>query len=139
MATKTFNTRLQLKYDTYANWTVNNPVLMSGEVAIATIPTATGDVKQAPSVLMKVGDGTNHYNDLQFVSGLAANVSSWALAATKPTYAATEITGLDEFIKIKIRDTIKNEYCKNNNIKLIRIPYWKINDIENIITNIKYE
>ena len=47
--------------------------------------------------------------------------------------------GLDEFIKIKIRDIIKNEYCKNNNIKLIRIPYWKINDIENIITNIKYE
>ena len=47
--------------------------------------------------------------------------------------------GLDEFINIKIRDTIKNEYCKNNNIKLIRIPYWEFDGIENIITNIKYE
>ncbi len=26
-------------------------------------------------------------------------------------------------------DSIKNEYCKNNNIPLIRIPYWHCNDI----------
>ena len=30
----------------------------------------------------------------------------------------------DEFDKVKIRDKIKDEYCKNNNITLIRIPYW---------------
>lgn len=41
--------------------------------------------------------------------------------------------GLDGFINTKIRDTIKNEYCKNNNIKLIRIPYWEIDNIENIL------
>lgn len=32
-------------------------------------------------------------------------------------------------------DEIKNEYCKNNNIKLVRIPYWNINDIETILSN----
>ena len=101
MANKTLNTRISLKYDTYENWSTNNPVLLSGEVAIATVPSATGSVKQAPSVLMKVGDGTNKYNDLQFVSGLAANVSSWALAAVKPGYSAEEITGLQEFISAK--------------------------------------
>ena len=105
MATKTLNTRLQLKYDSFQNWTTNNPVLMAGEVAIATVPTNTGDVKQTPAVLMKVGDGTSHYNDLKFVSGLAANVSSWALAATKPTYAATEITGLTDFVNGTVQDT----------------------------------
>jgi len=26
------------------------------------------------------------------------------------------------------RDKIKDEYCKKNNIKLIRIPYWEFND-----------
>lgn len=41
--------------------------------------------------------------------------------------------GLDKFIDIKIRDTIKTEYCKNNNIKLIRIPYWNFKNIEKII------
>ena len=30
-------------------------------------------------------------------------------------------------------DKIKNEYCKNNNINLIRIPYWEFNNIENIL------
>ena len=38
-----------------------------------------------------------------------------------------------EFVDIKIRDTIKTEYCKKNNIKLIRIPYWEINNIEEIL------
>ena len=41
--------------------------------------------------------------------------------------------GLDGFITTKIRDTIKNEYCKSKNIKLIRIPYWGFDNIENIL------
>ena len=31
------------------------------------------------------------------------------------------------------RDNIKTEYCKNNNIKLIRIPYWEFDNVENIL------
>lgn len=34
---KVFQTRIQLKYDTYANWSTNNPVLKAGEMAIATV------------------------------------------------------------------------------------------------------
>lgn len=41
--------------------------------------------------------------------------------------------GLDGFIDTKIRDTIKNEYCKKNNIPLIRIPYWEKENIEQIL------
>lgn len=33
------------------------------------------------------------------------------------------------------RDSIKNEYCKQNNIPLLRIPYWGFNNIEQILTN----
>lgn len=104
--TKTFNNvRLQLKYDTVANWTLNDPVLLEGEIAITTVPAASGDVKQAPAVLMKVGDGTSKYSELKFVSGLAANVHTWALAEKKPEYAASEITGLSDFIGAEIQDT----------------------------------
>lgn len=35
--------------------------------------------------------------------------------------------------EIQKRDSIKNEYCKENNIKLIRIPYWDFNNIEEIL------
>lgn len=35
--------------------------------------------------------------------------------------------------KTKAHDEIKNEYCKKNNIKLIRIPFWNYNKIESIL------
>lgn len=78
---KTLNTRIKLRYDLYSNWSTNNPVLLAGEVALAYIPTDnTLNVGQdvtgttPPQVLIKVGDGTNHYNDLKYVSALAADV-----------------------------------------------------------------
>ena len=105
MAEKTLNTRIALKYDTYENWKTHNPVLKAGEVAIATIPSNQDGVQNAPSILMKVGDGTSKYNALKFVSGLSADVHDWAKAATKPTYAASEITDLEAFIAGEIQDT----------------------------------
>lgn len=36
----------------------------------------------------------------------------------------------------KIHDTIKTQYCKNNNIRLIRIPYWDFDNIENILSQL---
>ena len=33
----------------------------------------------------------------------------------------------------KQNDNLKNEYCKNNNIKLVRIPYWNFDNIEKIL------
>ena len=41
--------------------------------------------------------------------------------------------GLDGFVSRVIRDTVKNEYCKDNNIKLIRIRYDQIDNIEQIL------
>lgn len=41
--------------------------------------------------------------------------------------------GLDAFIDRVIRDTVKNEYCKKNEIKLVRIPYYDFDNIENIL------
>ena len=105
MVEKILNTRIQLKYDSYENWKINNPILKRGEVAIATVPSNQDGVVNAPSLLMKVGDGINHYNDLQFLSGKAADVASWAKAAEKPTYAASEITGLSDYISGEIQDT----------------------------------
>lgn len=35
---------------------------------------------------------------------------------------------------VQKHDNIKDEYCKNNNIKLVRIPYWEMENIEEILT-----
>lgn len=47
-------------------------------------------------------------------------------------YAKTQ----DVLDKNKSHDKMKDDYCKNNNIKLFRIPYWKFNDINNEIEKI---
>ena len=113
----TLNTRIQLKYDTYTNWHTNNPVLKTGELAIAEIPADTGTVPNEPAYLLKVGNGTAHFNDLDWISGKAADVYSWAKAATKPTYQASEIQGLDDFISGEIQDTnTKYQIVKNGNM-----------------------
>ena len=104
-ATKTLNTRIQLKYDTFQNWSTNNPILLAGEIAVVEVPTAQGSVSQVPAVLIKVGNGTQAFNDLAWGSALAADVYPWAKASTKPTYQATEIEGLEDFIAGEINDT----------------------------------
>lgn len=38
-----------------------------------------------------------------------------------------------EFEEMKKRDTIKTKYCKDNNIPVLRIPYWDFNNIETIL------
>lgn len=98
MGKTTINTQFLLRYDTYTNWKTENPILGKGEVAIAEIATNADSVQNAPSVLFKVGDGTKHYNDLNFVSGLAADVYSWAKSSSKPSYTASEIENLTQFV-----------------------------------------
>lgn len=73
---KTLHTRIQLKYDTLANWTEKNTLLLSGEIAIATIATTDPANKQHPPVMFKVGPG--NFNNLEWASALAADVYSWA-------------------------------------------------------------
>lgn len=105
MATTTLNTRIQLKYDTYENWTTNNPVLLAGEVAVTTVQSAQAPVSQVPAILFKVGDGTNNFNALNWASAIAADVYPWAKASVKPTYQASEIEGLEDYISGQIEDT----------------------------------
>lgn len=105
MATTEFKARLVNKIDTYANWTSNNPVLLKGEIAIVDVPASTDVVQQEPAVLMKIGDGTKEFSELPWISAKSADVYSWALAPTKPTYQASEIEGLDAYISGKVEDT----------------------------------
>lgn len=52
------DSRIQMKQDTEANWTSNNPVLLDGETVISLQP--------GGAVRKKTGNGTSHYNQLNF-------------------------------------------------------------------------
>lgn len=78
-----FNTRIQLKHDTWANWDLNKDVvLLEGEIAIVTLPEEqdlSPDAGQKQSaVLIKVGDGTTTFENLPWLSAQAADVYNWA-------------------------------------------------------------
>lgn len=81
----TINTRILLRYDTYENWSKTdvelkggNFILKKGEVGFCEIPSDNTAATTAPTVLFKVGDGTNAFKDLKWASALAADVYSWA-------------------------------------------------------------
>lgn len=114
MADNTLNNiRLSLKYDTLANWNASSLVLNAGEVGIAVISgnkTLNGDIAQTPentppAIALKVGDGTHQFKDLPWLQAVAGDVYAWAKAANKPSYTATEISGLSDYISGQIKDT----------------------------------
>lgn len=98
MAKKILKTQIQLRYDTWENWSdesvpnqKGNLVLLQGEVGITYVPDNVDPIHNAPTILFKVGNGTSPFKDLNWASGLAADVYSWAKATTKPTYTYTEV------------------------------------------------
>ena len=95
--TKTLKTRIQLKYDTLANWNAvaSTFVPNKGEVCFVEIPTGDATATTAPTVLFKVGDGKATWGALKWGSALAADVYAWAKAANKPSYTASEV-GVNE-------------------------------------------
>ena len=67
--TNTLNTRIKLKYDSYANWIKADPILLLGELAVAYIPADTGAVREEPAYLLQLGDGSKQFSELDWVSG----------------------------------------------------------------------
>ena len=56
MADNIINAKIQEAYDTEANWTQNNPVLLAGQVAFSSDKYG----------YFKVGDGTKQWNQLDY-------------------------------------------------------------------------
>ncbi len=73
--TTEFNARVCTKIDSNDNYVVNDPTLLSGEVALVKVMSGNQSV-----VLAKVGDGLRKFSELNFVSGLSADVYDWAKA-----------------------------------------------------------
>ena len=102
---KILQTRIKLKYDSYENWTENNPILLAGELAavyVAAKPTKEVNSISAPQILFKVGDGQvsstgeitgTAFNSLPWASGLAADVYEWAKATLPPVASITGNNG----------------------------------------------
>ena len=130
MAEKILKTRIQLKYDSYENWSKidvegqgANLVLKEGEVGICYIPekTVVDGVKNPPHVMMKVGDGVTPFASLKWLSARAADVEDWAKAETKPVYSAEEITGIGEYIAKYVDEELGISVDTNTVYQIVKI------------------
>ena len=130
MAEKILNTRIQLKYDSYENWSKidvegqgANLILKEGEVGICAIPAGTtvDGVKNPPHVMMKVGDGTSTFSALKWLSARAADVEDWAKAETKPVYSAEEITGIGEYIAKYVDEELGISVDTNTVYQIVKV------------------
>lgn len=105
MATeKILNTRIINKHALLSEWDSSSLPLKDGEIALAKVTVAEqhtdGKISEVPAYLVKVGTGDNKtFKESAWAYAKAADVYAWAKAATKPTYAANEITGLQEFVE----------------------------------------
>lgn len=104
MAEKTLNTRILLKNADLSTWNSSTLVLKAGEVALAKIETtqhdaATGNYYKVPTYLMKVGDGSKTFSQLNWLAAPASDVHTWAKKASLdyadlPETLRTEIDNL---------------------------------------------
>ena len=85
---KTLNSRTKQKYDTSANWTSNNPVLLAGEIGIESNTKKT-----------KIGDGTTAWNSLEYAFNIDTNKTVTASTATTVTGAYNSSTGVISVLK----------------------------------------
>lgn len=109
MAENVLETRIQLRYGTYSQWMNSDVILKKGEAAICAFPTSNTifpsnntPENTPPAIGIKIGDGENYFYRLPWVQAVAADVFNWAKQPTKPTYTASEISGLKSFIEENI-------------------------------------
>lgn len=130
MAEKILNTRIQLKYDSYENWSKidvegqgANLVLREGEVGVCYIPekTVVDGIKNPPHVMMKIGDGVTPFASLKWLSARAADVEDWAKAETKPVYSAEEITGIGEYIAKYVDEELGISVDTNTVYQIVKV------------------
>lgn len=100
MATKTLNTRILLRYDSYENWLTSTIVLKQGEMAICSVPSGktVDGVTAPPAVLAKIGDNVHTFKDLPWLQAVSSDIYAWAKSPNKPKYTYNEIEGLDDHI-----------------------------------------
>lgn len=77
---KEIKTKIALKTLSYAEWDAIKDTYkpLKGEVCVCAIPEGNAAATTAPTVMFKVGDGTNFFGALKWASALAADVYGWA-------------------------------------------------------------
>ena len=135
---KKINTQLLIKSGNLESWNNKNPLLSAREIGLVEVPLQDG----TSTILMKIGNGTNHFQDLPFLSALSADVEDWAKAETKPDYDISEIKNFQDYAdrivvlenKIKeLEQQLENMLVMSNAIVIDDDTYLSVDDTDVLI------
>lgn len=119
---KMLNVRIKNKIHDYESWIANDPVLLEGEPAFVTVANVQdGVINEVPCVMLKVGDGIHKFSELDWLYSKSSDVYSWAKAKDKPTYSATEITGIADYIAEYVEDTMGISVDTNDVFRISKV------------------
>lgn len=135
---KKINTQLLIKSGNLESWNNKNPLLSAREIGLVEVPLQDG----TSTILMKIGNGTNHFQDLPFLSALSADVEDWAKAETKPDYDISEIKNFENYenriiaLENKIKELeqqLENMLVMSNAIVIDDDTYLSVDDTDVLI------
>lgn len=162
---KEIKTRVALRTGDYAYWTTGagkDIELYKGEVCVCTLAENTGKVVNAPTVLFKVcHENGKKFADLDWVSGLAADVYGWAKAteAEHIAWLKTNHADLDtrysfstEGDKLVVKKTLytngvagteeavgEYEFLSEGEVRTILEGYYTKEEVDALIEGVKAE
>ena len=145
-----YSKRKSGKYRTLVDFkdTKYNEVLIGMDTSNLPETTLSGTTLSVGELRIKewlVENNINHetqktFHDLKYVSNLKLDfyLPDYNMAIEYDGilhFIAYESRGGEEQLKEnKIRDKVKDDYCKENNIRLLRIPYYEYKNIANILS-----
>lgn len=127
-------TRLQLKYDTLANWQAvkDTFVPLAGELCLAKVEVTDPANKLLQPVMAKVGDGTSTWGQLDWMSAKAADVYGWAKKATLdaadlPAIPVEKlpVDAIDTDLDTRYSITLDSDETNGDRIKIVTQLYSK--------------
>ena len=92
-------------------------------------------VKDFAKIMQKIAPENlkESYDNVGLIVGNEEKEVHTVLLALDCTLDVIEEAAKENLKYVKAHDKIKTKYCEDNGIKLIRIPYWSFNKIEEII------
>lgn len=114
-------------------------------------PRCMSNTSEGEKIISKILDNKNIKYEIQYILDDCKNKNTLPFDFYLPDYnLLIEYDGIQHFEPVdfagkgikwakkrlkytQLNDNIKNQYCKDNNIPLLRIPYWEFDNIEKIL------
>ena len=112
--------RFKFRSDTFTNWATKNPILLSGEFGVVTGLNEVGDGKENKIQKVKIGDGVNAWNELNWWYGSESSSDSIVVDQTYNPESENAQSG--KAVAEAVKDFVKNtDYANEETAGVVKV------------------